>query len=231
MKYTIAAVALLAFAPSAFSQTTHTVTLTYTGNQGAFTPNELTVELGDTVHWDWQSGYHSVDSFAGLFSSGPPLVGPFTFDVVFDQAFLNAAQTAGFSGTSFDYFCTPHLLSGMVGNVTVALPATPLLEISNFEAGSTATISVTRGTPNKMMGIAYSLSGAGPTSLPAGPCGPVLADLSAPVTIAILAAANSSGELSIPANIPIVAQGMSVCWHALDLDSCTLSNSGTWRVR
>lgn len=231
MKYTFTAVALLALAPSAFAQTTHTVTLTYTGNQGAFTPNELTVELGDTVHWDWQSGFHSVDSFAGLFSSGPATTGPFTYDVVFDQAFLNAAQAGGFSGTSFDYFCTPHLLSGMVGNVTVALPATPLLEIVDFEAGSTATVSVSGGTPNKMIGIAYSLSGSGPTSLPAGPCGPVFADLSAPVTIAILAPANASGALSIPANIPIVAQGMSVYWHALDLDSCTLSNSGTWRVR
>ncbi|MCP4092265.1 MAG: hypothetical protein GY747_02360 [Planctomycetes bacterium] len=231
MKNSLTALALLAFAPSAFSQTTHTVTLTYSGNRGAFTPNELTIELGDTVHWDWQSGYHSVDSFAGLFSSGPPLVGPFTYDVVFDQAFLNNAQASGFSGTSFDYFCTPHLHGDMVGNVTVALPSQPLLEVTSFEAGSTATVSVSRGTSNQMMGIAYSLSGAGPTLLPAGPCGPILAELSAPVTIALLSAADASGTLTMSANIPAMAQGISVYWQALDLASCTLSNSGTWRIR
>ena len=49
MRTSLITLALLVIAPHATAQTTHTVSLTYTSGQGAFTPNELTVELGDTV--------------------------------------------------------------------------------------------------------------------------------------------------------------------------------------
>jgi plastocyanin len=231
MRTSLITLALLVIAPHATAQTTHTVSLTYTSGQGAFTPNELTVELGDTVRWDWLSGFHSVDSFHGLFSSGAPLVGPFTYSVVFDQAFLNAAQASGLAGTSFDYFCTPHLLSGMVGNITVALPGQPLLEISQFEEGNSATIAVSRATSGGVVGIAYSLAGQGPTSLLAGPCGLVSVDLAAPIEVLATLPTNPSGTVAMSALVPVGTQGFTVYFQALDLGSCTLSNSGAWRIR
>lgn len=223
--------ALCALASTATAQTTHTISLTYTSGQGAFTPNELSIELGDTVRWDWVSGFHSVDSFQGLFSSGAPLVGPFTYDVVFDQAFLNAAQLGGLSGTSFDYFCTPHLLSGMVGNVTVALPGKPLLEVTHLQEGGTATVTVSRASVGQLVGVAYSLTGQGPTNLFAGPCGMISAELTAPVTVLATVFSDSLGNAPIPVNVPPRTQGITVYMQALDISTCTLSNSGAWRIR
>ena len=50
-------VAALGLTPSS-AQTTHTVELV--GVQ--FVPANLTIQLGDTVHWVWVSGLHNVES-------------------------------------------------------------------------------------------------------------------------------------------------------------------------
>ena len=221
---------LLLLNSSAAAQATHTVSVDFSANKGRFTPNELTVELGDTVHWVWVNGFHSVDSFQGLFTSGAPTVGPNTFDVVFDQAFLNHAEANGLLGTSFDYHCTPHLLSGMVANITVALPGKPLLEVSNIVEASVATISVSRATPAKLVGIGYSLTGQGPSNMFAGPCGLLTAELSTPVTVPAILLADAAGSVTFASNVPPNTLGIFVYLQALDLDTCTLSNSGAWRI-
>jgi plastocyanin len=85
----------------------NTVTLTGT----AFEPATITVKVGQTVTWKWATGTHDVKSGAsctadGTFSSGDPVAGA-TFEQKFD--------TAG----TFDYFCSVHCGSGMVGKVIV----------------------------------------------------------------------------------------------------------------
>jgi plastocyanin len=231
MKKLILSLAFLATAPSAYAQNTHTVVLDFANGAASFTPNELTIELGDTVQWVWANGFHSVDSFQGLFSSGTPTVGPNTYDVVFDQAFLDAASSNGVMGTSFDYFCTPHLFSGMVGNITVALPNRPLLELTRFTAGAIADISVSKATPQKLVGVGFSLVGQGPANVMAGSCGLISVELSQPITVEAVLLANAGGQISFSAIIPAIAQGMFIYFQALDLNACTLSNSGAWRVR
>lgn len=78
----------------------------------AFTPKEITVKVGDTVHWKWLSGTHSVQSGKNCmpdsnFSSGKAVSGG-TFDFKFEKA-----------GT-FDYYCDPHCLTqGMTAKVIV----------------------------------------------------------------------------------------------------------------
>lgn len=85
----------------------NTVTLTAT----AFEPATITIKAGETVTWKWETGTHDVESGTncapdGTFSSGEPVTGA-NFEHKFD--------TAG----TFDYFCSVHCGSGMVGKVIV----------------------------------------------------------------------------------------------------------------
>ena len=77
----------------------------------SFDPPSITIKAGETVTWKWAEGTHDVESGTtcapdGKFSSGEPVAGG-TFEQKFDEA-----------GT-FDYFCSVHCGSGMVGKVIV----------------------------------------------------------------------------------------------------------------
>ncbi len=112
---------------AASAQTTHTVELV----GFTFVPDDLTIAVGDTVHWDWVSGgSHNVESGVvqggipthdGNFTSGAPVFAPGpTFDVLFDQAFLDAHPI---TGDVYPYYCIVHILAfDMSGTITVAGP-------------------------------------------------------------------------------------------------------------
>ena len=78
-----------------------------------FTPQNVTIHVGDKVQWTWAASGHSSTSGTpgnpdGLWDSGVQNSG-FVFSHVF--------TTAG----TFNYFCSPHgLCCGMIGSVTVA---------------------------------------------------------------------------------------------------------------
>lgn len=85
-----------------------------------FIPADLTIDVGDTVHWVWGVGIHNVESGVGgthdgNFRSGDP-VGGITYDLVFDQDFLDARPM---SGNVYPYYCAVHVALGMVGSITV----------------------------------------------------------------------------------------------------------------
>ena len=76
-----------------------------------FEPATITIKVGETVTWKWETGTHDVKSGTtcradGKFASGEPVAGA-TFEQKFD--------TAG----TFDYFCSVHCAEGMVGKVIV----------------------------------------------------------------------------------------------------------------
>ena len=83
-------------------------------------PVDPTISVGDTIHWQWDSGFHSVTSVAGSvesFGSGVHSSPGFTFDHVFTHA-----------GT-FWYYCTLHgfdngdgTAGNMAGFITVTAP-------------------------------------------------------------------------------------------------------------
>ncbi|MEO5720888.1 MAG: plastocyanin/azurin family copper-binding protein [Chthoniobacterales bacterium] len=93
------------------------------GTAPVFTPNQLSIQPGDTVIWTWRGSMaHSVTSGtgtpSGLFDSGIHSP-PFTFSRTFPNA-----------GT-FDYYCIPHGDFGMAGQIVVGsgtapAPAQPL---------------------------------------------------------------------------------------------------------
>ena len=82
-----------------------------------FTPQDVTIQVGDTVQWTWAASGHSTTSGTpgspdGIWDSGVQNSG-----FVFSQTFT----TAG----TFNYFCMPHgLCCGMIGSVTVTVPDT-----------------------------------------------------------------------------------------------------------
>ena len=82
-----------------------------------FTPQDVTIHVGDTVQWTWAASGHSTTSGTpgspdGIWDSGVQNIG-----FVFSQTFT----TAG----TFNYFCMPHgACCGMIGSVTVTAPDT-----------------------------------------------------------------------------------------------------------
>ena len=91
------------------AQTSHAVTVT----NGTFTPDTLTINVGDTVVWTNMEGNHNVNGTTATFPSnmesfgnevGPP-------GWVFSHVFTKAGV--------YDYHCDPHAQFGMVGKVIV----------------------------------------------------------------------------------------------------------------
>lgn len=80
-----------------------------------FTPQDVTIQVGDTVQWHWADNGHSTTSGTpgnpdGMWDSGLQNAG-----FVFTQTFT--------AGGSFPYFCSPHgSCCGMIGSVTVTEP-------------------------------------------------------------------------------------------------------------
>ncbi len=214
--------ALVACGSDAFAQTTHQVDLA----GASFSPAHITIAEGDTVLWNWVSGMQNVASDDGLFTSGIPMMPPFSYSLTFDAAFMASAPA---NGNVYDYHCDPHLAFGMLGSVTVTTNK-PVLNITNFLAGQTTFMTVTNATPGALIGFAYSLVGPGPTVLNAGPCGPVATSLSLPITLLPQAQADASGKAVLPLGIPAAAVGMYVWVQALDLNNCQVSNGATMRV-
>lgn len=93
-----------------------------------FTPPALTIAVGDTVLWDWDGGLHDVESGVDLvhdgnFDSGAPVSDTATtFEVTFDQAFLDANFMPD---NEYPYYCSIHFGIGMIGTITVVNPPIP----------------------------------------------------------------------------------------------------------
>ena len=111
-------------APFAIAGTVHDVTVGLGGNF-VFSPDEIVIEVGDTVRWTWDSDGHNVGSGTpgsptDAFLSGPPADSGTIFEVVFDQKFLDANPIPS---NIYDYHCHPHGPFGMIGSVEVLVPS------------------------------------------------------------------------------------------------------------
>ena len=112
LKLKVGALAFCSALFSLFSVKAATVTVQVGQGGRMFNPQNVTIQVGDTVHWQWAKPGHSTTSGVpgnpdGLWDSG--VQGK---NFVFDRVF----PTAG----TFNYFCTPHgSCCGMVGTVTV----------------------------------------------------------------------------------------------------------------
>ncbi len=102
----------LTLAAGAASAATHTIM-----QQGmAFVPDDLTIEVGDTVEWvhDSTSSFHTVTSGTGAADANAGVL----FDETFNQSGQVFTHTFTAVGDQF-YFCRPHEAFGMTGVVHV----------------------------------------------------------------------------------------------------------------
>ena len=83
---------ILFLSGSSFSQTTHDVTVT----NFSFSPEELTITVGDAVRWTNVLGNHNVLADDGSFTSGPAAPAPWVFTHTFTTVGLHP------------YYCEPH---------------------------------------------------------------------------------------------------------------------------
>ena len=106
----VIAAVLVLVAPIGTRAATHEVTIA----GFAFTPQELTVTVGDTVTWtNTDPVAHTATSTAGAFDSGEVAEGA-SYSVTFT------------SPGTYDYLCTPHpSMTGRVVVVAAAAPASP----------------------------------------------------------------------------------------------------------
>jgi plastocyanin len=70
-----------------------------------FTPNEVTINVGDTVRWTNTEGFHDVTQDDGDFSSGAPSAEPYVFERTFNTV------------EEILYYCTVHSVPGRDINV------------------------------------------------------------------------------------------------------------------
>ena len=216
--------AVLAFAglqSPAQAQTTHVV-LNGPLSAPVFDPQDIVIQEGDTVRWEWGFAEHDVVSLDGAFSSGPPTLAPFTYEVTFDAAFLAANPVPG---NLYNYECTIHGPFGQIGSVRVDVPTPLTLSVSNLVAGQTATFNIAGGSPNRIISSAYSLVGMGPTSLSTGLCGIVSVDLSLPIKKLPKVRADQLGNASFDVDIPAGTTGRAIWFQAIDNFDCRVSNS------
>src|SRR6266850_6550004 len=130
-----------------------------------FTPQNVTIQVGDTVQWVWAASGHSSTSGTpvnpdGMWDSGVQNTG-----FIFNQTFT----TAG----TFNYFCSPHgLCCGMIGSVTVTSAADTVqitraqyaiarsqLTVQATDTNDTATLTVSVTSTGEILGTMINRGG------------------------------------------------------------------------
>lgn len=94
---------------SVYSQTRHIVSVT----SNKFTPKDLTISVGDIVEWQNNTTVgHNVNGTKTTYPSNPESFGnSVSSNWTYEWTFTIPGK--------YDYRCDPHILSGMVGTITV----------------------------------------------------------------------------------------------------------------
>ena len=139
-----------------------------------FTPKNLAINTGDTVHWTVvdEFGFHTVTSGNPCTSNGTFNSGAMGDGGEFQFTFANTG--------SFNYFCTFHCVGGMTGNVLVSPPTgveTPLAGATleqNFPNPFNPSTTIEYSLPSQGRAIVaiYTTDGALVTRLDGGVSGP-----------------------------------------------------------
>jgi plastocyanin len=119
-----------------------------------FTPQNVTIQVGDTVEWVWAASGHSSTSGTpgnpdGMWDSGVQNLG-FTFSHTFTSA-----------GT-FSYFCTPHgVCCGMIGSVIVneAIDTVDITRAQYAISRSQLTVQATDSNPSAVLTVSVTSTG------------------------------------------------------------------------
>jgi plastocyanin len=101
----------------------HAAVQTVTVQDFQFSPAQITINIGDTIHWVWMNGSHTTTSgnSASCTPDGKWSAPLDSTHPTFDHTFFGAGV--------YNYFCIPHCAMGMVGTVTVVLP----VKVADFQ--------------------------------------------------------------------------------------------------
>jgi plastocyanin len=113
----------------------------------SYVPNNITIAVGDTVHWSGLIGHNvaqsanaAANTYDGSgFYSGPAIGGPSTFDWTFTSA------------GDYYYVCEPHASLGMKGQIHVVVPtptATPCVTRTPSPTPSVTPTATPSATPS-----------------------------------------------------------------------------------
>ena len=106
---------------AANAQTSHVVDVT----SNVFTPDAISIHVGDTVVWTNSEGRHNVNGLQSKFPSNPESFGN---DVGSGWVYSYVFTMPGL----YDYQCDPHVSLGMVGTVSVIEPSPDTLTVNFF---------------------------------------------------------------------------------------------------
>jgi glucose/arabinose dehydrogenase len=173
----------------------------------AFSPDQVTINVNDTVQWNWQGFYHSTTSLDSLWDSGvnnPPFSYPFTFT----------------SPGTYNYLCSVHYFYGTVtvqaGNVAPSISITNPIDGASFVAPATVTIAASAEDSDGTVANVQFFDGV--TSLGSAASSPYSVSASLAVGAhALTAVATDDGGLSttssvvnITVNVPIIPLGIVI---------------------
>jgi plastocyanin len=152
LKIALISWAVATFAALSANATTFQVQVGATGL--TFTPQNITINVGDTIEWVWIVGGHSTTSGTpghpdGLWDSGIQNAG-FTF-----------SQTFNTPGT-FAYYCSPHgLCCGMIGSVIVnqMIDTVTITRAQYSNAKTQLTVQATDSDPTAKLTVSVTQSG------------------------------------------------------------------------
>ncbi len=146
----LCSVLFLLFSVNVLPQTSHTVDV----EDFKFVPQNLTINLGDTVKWVWVSGSHTTTSDS--------TTGPDSWDSPINQQVPTFSFVFKYPGVH-SYYCKFHLSIGMTGTITVVQP-TAVLE--NNQLPSNFILYQNYPNPfNPQTEIKYSLAKTGRVKL------------------------------------------------------------------
>jgi plastocyanin/DNA/RNA endonuclease YhcR with UshA esterase domain len=138
-------IATLLFSVSALVAwaTNHQVTV---GNN-FFNPQNLTINVGDTVTWNNTAGFHNVNGSQTTYPNNPVSFG--------NGAASSTLWTYSFTFTvagTYDYQCDPHVGVGMTGTITVAA-ATPVYNIADVTGVDANGVADSNGVDCALAGV------------------------------------------------------------------------------
>ncbi len=107
----------------------HDVDMELVGTSYQYTPNQLTIKVGDVVRFHNKSGFpHNVSFYADSIPAGAAAVldammadrpGPLTGPLLVEPDAVYEINFAGAPVGEYKFFCLPHVAFGMKGKLTV----------------------------------------------------------------------------------------------------------------